>query len=111
MLATRLEDPCRLADPRYIAEPKLDGQRAQLHVRAHRTVHAFSRPGSELIRLPGLTWLRELRWAVGSAVLDGEAVAGDGSEGIQAVFEARHGSGSPMAFAASTCSSWRATAP
>jgi hypothetical protein len=58
MLATRLEDPRRLADPRYIAEPKLDGQRAQLHVRAHRTIHAFSRPGRELIRLPGLAWLR-----------------------------------------------------
>jgi hypothetical protein len=25
MLATRLEDPRRLADVRYIAEPKLDG--------------------------------------------------------------------------------------
>jgi ATP-dependent DNA ligase len=45
MLATRLEEPRRLADPRYSAEPKLDGQRAQLHVRiAH--VHAFSRPGA-----------------------------------------------------------------
>ena len=73
MLATRLEDPRRLADPRYSAEPKLDGQRAQLHVRDHRTVHAFSRPGRELIRLPGLTWLQEIRWPVASAVLDGEA--------------------------------------
>jgi bifunctional non-homologous end joining protein LigD len=100
MLATRLEDPRRLADPRYIAEPKLDGQRAQLHIREHRTVHAFSRPGRELIALPGLAWLRELCWPVASAVFDGEAVAGDGSEGIQAVFEARHRSGSPMAFAA-----------
>ena len=45
MLATRLEDPRRLADPRDSAEPKLDGQRAQVHVRDHRTVHAFSRPG------------------------------------------------------------------
>ena len=100
MLATRLEDPRRLADPRYSAEPKLDGQRAQLHVRAHRTVHAFSRPGRELIRLPGLAWLRELRWPLASAVLDGEAVAGDSSEGIQAVFEARTRPGSAMAFAA-----------
>jgi hypothetical protein len=25
MLATRLEDPRRLADPCYVAEPKLDG--------------------------------------------------------------------------------------
>ena len=100
MLATRLEDPRRLADPRYSAEPKLDGQRAQLHVRAYRTVHVFSRPGRELIRLPGLAGLREIRWPVASAVLDGEAVAGDGSEGIQAVFEARNRPGSPMAFAA-----------
>jgi ATP-dependent DNA ligase len=100
MLATRLEDPRRLADPRFIAEPKLDGQRAQFHVRDYRTVHAFSRPGRELIRLPGLAWLREIRWPVASAVLDGEAVAGDGSEGIQAVFEARTRPGSPMAFAA-----------
>ena len=28
MLAIRLEDPRRLADARYCAEPKLDGQRA-----------------------------------------------------------------------------------
>jgi len=82
MLATRLEDPRRLADPRYSAEPKRDGQRAQLHVRAHLTVHAFSRLGRELIRLPGLAWLQEIRWPVAAAVLDGEAVAGDGSEGI-----------------------------
>ena len=41
MLATRREDPRRLADLRYIAEPKLDGQRAQLHVRGYRTAHAF----------------------------------------------------------------------
>ena len=100
MLATRLEDPRRLVDPRYSAEPKLDGQRAQIHVRDHRTVHAFSRPGRELVTLPGLAWLRELRWPVGSAVFDGEAVAGDGSEGIQAVFEARSRSGSSIAFAA-----------
>ena len=68
MLATRLEDPRRLADLRFIAEPKLDGQRAQVHVRDHRTVRAFSRPGRELIRLPGLAWLREIRWPVASAV-------------------------------------------
>jgi ATP-dependent DNA ligase len=61
MLASRLEDPRRLTDPRYIAEPKLDGQRAELHVRDSRTVHAFSRPGRELITLPGLAWRREIR--------------------------------------------------
>ncbi len=100
MLATRLEDLRRLADPHYSAEPKLDGHRAQLHVRDHRTAHAFSSPGRELITLPGLAWLREIRWPVASAILDGEAVAGYGSEGIQAVFEARNRSGIPMAFTA-----------
>ena len=83
VLATRLEEPRRLADPRYSAEPKLDGQRAQIHVCDHRTVHVFSRPGRELIRLAGLAWLRDICWPVASAVLDGEAVAGDGSEGIR----------------------------
>src|SRR5688572_6186271 len=71
---------------------------AQLHIRDHRTVHAFSRLGRELIHLPGLAWLREIRWPAASAVLDGEAVAGDGSQGIQAVFQARHRSGNLMAF-------------
>ena len=70
MLATRLEDPRRLAEPRYIAEPKLDGQRAQVHIRHGRTVDAFRRPGRELIRLPGLAWLCEIRWPVASAILD-----------------------------------------
>ena len=100
MLATRLENPRRLADPRYIAEPKLDGQRAQVHVRDHHTVHTFSGPGRELIRLPGLAWLRDIGWPAAAAVLDGEAVAGDGREDIQAAFEAPHRPGSPMAFAA-----------
>jgi len=59
-----------------------------------------ARSGRELIRLPGLAWLRDVRWAIASAVLDGEAVAGDGSEGVQAVFEARNRPGSPMAFTA-----------
>jgi hypothetical protein len=43
-------------------------------VRGHRTVDAFSRPGRELIGLPGLAWLRDVRWPMASAVLDGEAV-------------------------------------
>jgi ATP-dependent DNA ligase len=37
-LCSRLTDPARLNDPGYIVEPKLDGQRAQLHVDAGRTV-------------------------------------------------------------------------
>jgi hypothetical protein len=31
-------------------------------------------------------WLREIAWPFASAALDGEAVASDGHEGIQAVF-------------------------
>src|SRR6185369_11775364 len=89
MLATRLEDPRRLADPRYVAEPKLDGQRAQVHVKEGRTIACYSRPGLDLLRHTGMAWLRELAWPVGSAIFDAEAVAGDGNEGIQAVFHER----------------------
>ena len=34
MLCSRLESPSVLLDRRYVAEPKLDGQRAQVHIRA-----------------------------------------------------------------------------
>jgi hypothetical protein len=37
MLSSRLENAARLTDPRYIAEPKLDGEHAQLHVYQGRT--------------------------------------------------------------------------
>jgi len=50
-----------------------------------------------LLKLPGFAFLRELAWPVDSAILDGEAVAGDGHEGIQSVFEARSTAGSAMA--------------
>jgi ATP-dependent DNA ligase len=97
MLATPLRDLARLGPGPYIAEPKLDGQRAQVHVARGRTVHVYSRPGRELLSLPGFTFLRDLAWPVDSAILDGEAVAGDGHEGIQSVFEARGRTGSAMA--------------
>ena len=97
MLATRLEDPRRLADPRYTAEPKLDGQRAQVHVRGARTVACYSRPGRDLLRHAGMAWLREISWPVNAGVFDGEAVAGDGHEGIQAVFHERQRAGGAMA--------------
>jgi bifunctional non-homologous end joining protein LigD len=97
MLASRLEDPRRLADPRYSAEPKLDGQRAQVHVRGGRTAACYSRPGLDLLRHAGMAWLRDLAWPVESAIFDGEAVAGDGNEGIQAVFHERDRAGGAMA--------------
>jgi ATP-dependent DNA ligase len=90
MLTSRLTDQALLADPRYIADPKLDGQRAQVHVEGGRTVAAYSRPGRELLaRHRGLRWLRDVRWPVERAVIDGELYSGDGAEGIHAILAAR----------------------
>src|SRR5262249_26679846 len=100
MLSDRLTDPARLQDQRYIAEPKLDGQRAQLHVRQGRTVACYSRRGLDLLRHAGMAWLRDLGWPLDSGVLDGEACAGDGHEGIQAVFTERQRVGGDMSFLA-----------
>ncbi len=53
MLATRLEDPRRLADPRYSVEPKLDAQRAS-SVSCPRWEDRGVLPqlGLDLLRLP-----------------------------------------------------------
>jgi bifunctional non-homologous end joining protein LigD len=100
MLCSRLENPARLADRRYIAEPKIDGQRAQVHIREGRTVACYSRLGRDLLRHPGMACLRIVEWPMEAAVLDGEACAGDGHEGIQAVFEERNRVGGDMSFMA-----------
>src|SRR5262245_53882683 len=96
MLCERLTDPARLGDRRYVAEPKLDGQRAQFHVEGGRAVACYSRPGLDLLRHAGMVWLRELVWPFDAAVLDGEACAGDGHKGIQAVFAERKRPGGDM---------------
>jgi ATP-dependent DNA ligase len=59
-----LRDPSWLDDPRYAAEPKFDGQRAQVHVADGRTVAAYSRRELDLLRHPGCAWLREVKWPV-----------------------------------------------
>ena len=101
MLTTRLTDQALLADPRYIAEPKLDGQRAQVHVEGGRTVAAYSRPGRELLaRHRGLRWLRDVRWPADRAVIDGELYSGDGAEGIDAILAARQQAAGVVTFAA-----------
>jgi ATP-dependent DNA ligase len=100
MLATRLTDLTRLTDPAYVAEPKLDGQRAQVHVVRGCTVACYSRPGRELLTHPGFAWLKGIAWPVDAAVFDGEACAGDGHEGVQAVFTERHRPGGDLAFCA-----------
>jgi hypothetical protein len=73
-------------------------------------VHLSSRPGRELLRHPGMAWLGEIAWPFASAVLAGEAVAGDGHEGIHSVFEERNKAGGDLAASPSTCSSWTAGA-
>jgi ATP-dependent DNA ligase len=100
MLSSRLTDPTLLAHPRYVAEPKLDGQRAQVHVERGRTVAVYSRPGRELLRLRGLAWLRDLRWPIKAAVLDGELFSGEGRDGIDAILTARNGDEDDVSFAA-----------
>jgi len=62
MLCSRLENPARLTERRYIAEPKLDGQRAQVHVLDGGAVAFYSRPGHDLLRHPGVAWLHVVEW-------------------------------------------------
>jgi hypothetical protein len=54
-----------------------------------RTVACYSRLGREFLRHAGLAWLRAVRWPVKAAILDGELFSGEGSEGIDAILEAR----------------------
>ena len=89
MLSEVLRDPARLEDSRYIAEPKFDGQRAQIHVGGGQTVASFSRRRLDLLRHPGLAWLKGVHWPIAEAVLDGELCGDTGSDGIQSVLEAR----------------------
>jgi hypothetical protein len=42
-------------------------------------------------------WLRSIEWQFESAIFDGEACAGDGHEGIQALFDERNRVGGDMA--------------
>ncbi len=100
MLCTAIRDPRRLGDPRYMAEPKFDGQRAPVHVAGRRTLAIFSRPGRSLLAYPGLAWLGDARWPVDQALLDGELCAATGMEGVLSVFEARERRSQPMAFVA-----------
>jgi ATP-dependent DNA ligase len=60
MLRTTLRDPNRLGDPRYVAEPKFDGQRAQAHIAGGRTIGAYSRRALSLLNHAGLAWLRHV---------------------------------------------------
>lgn len=65
MLCERLTNLFRLADRTYIAEPKLDGQRAQLHVHHRRAVARYTRRGLDLLEYAGMVWLRTERQRAG----------------------------------------------
>jgi ATP-dependent DNA ligase len=52
-------------------------------------VAAYSRRSLDLLRHAGLAWLRDVRWTISQAVLDGEVCGDTGSDGIQSVLEAR----------------------
>src|SRR6516165_11613884 len=97
MLCERLTNLSRLADRGYIGEPKLDGQRAQLHIHQGRAAACYSRRGLDLLEHPGMAWLRDIKWLFKAAIFDGEACAGDGHQGIQAVFTERTRVGGDMA--------------
>jgi ATP-dependent DNA ligase len=54
MLCSRLERLERLTERRYVAEPKLDGQRAQVHIRDGRTLVCWGVMPSGMLRHPVL---------------------------------------------------------
>jgi DNA ligase 1 len=84
-LCTEVSGRSWLTVPGYVAEPKLDGQRIQLHGADRRTVAAFARPGHDLLLLAGLAWLRTVTWPVADAIFDGELCAELGIEGFKPV--------------------------
>jgi hypothetical protein len=75
MLCSSLRAPARLGDPRYVAEPKFDGHRAQIHIASGRTVAAYSRRALSLLGHPGIAWLRDVPWLVDRVVLEGRYAA------------------------------------
>ena len=99
MLATRLEDPRRLADPRYSASRSSTASApsstcATIHRPRLQPSRRRAHPGSPGSR-GSVTFAGPSRGRAGR-----RGGGGDRSEGIQAVFEARHRAGSPMAFVA-----------
>lgn len=81
MLAHALDNEQFLDAEGWIAEPKLDGQRIQVHIHHHRTVGLYSRTGRVITSSPGLAWVRELAWKRPEGILDGELCVGTGLNG------------------------------
>ncbi len=79
--------PRRLSRPRYVDESSSTANgRSYTSARAAPRISTADR-ASISSGIPAWPSLREIVWPFRSAILDGEAGAGDGHEGIQAVFE------------------------
>ena len=75
MLCERLTNVSKLADRGYIAEPKLDGQRAQLMSTRARQSPATADVASTSWSTPVWRGSRHIEWPSESAIFDGEACA------------------------------------
>jgi hypothetical protein len=97
MLCTTLRDSQRVGDPRYVAEPKFDGQRPRSTSRKAVLYAAYSRPGRSLLPYPGLACLREV---AGPSTKRCSTVsrARAGMEGILGGFEVWERRGTPSPF-------------
>jgi hypothetical protein len=63
----------------WAAEPKVDGHRAQIHIRERRTREIYTRAGNNAANERGLLWLSDIAWPVEAAILDCEMYAGNGT--------------------------------
>jgi bifunctional non-homologous end joining protein LigD len=68
-----------LGDPHFIAEPKLDGHRGQIHVVARKAAAVFTRGGHDIVASKGLKWLREASFPASDMILDVEMYGGQGT--------------------------------
>lgn len=109
VLSYDLRSHPELADPRYVAEPKIDGQRGLVMIENHRTLAVWARPGpngkqNEISDSNGLRWIRDVKWPIKMGVLDGEICSGSGlSRGQKSGKLARSTAGAMKAFMAFDC--------
>jgi ATP-dependent DNA ligase len=67
-----------LDSPDLIAEPKLNGERVQVHVECRRVTYIFSSSGRDITAQAGHDAIRAASWPISKGVLDGETFAGSG---------------------------------
>jgi len=79
MAAHLPEDDQVMTDDRFVAEPKLDGCRLQLHVKGGKTVGCYSRTGRDISDDKGHEWLADVKWPLESGIFDCEVFSGDGT--------------------------------